>query len=258
MSNRDNKKVLLILTDGMHPDVLEHIPNAIEFINESAATLKGRTVMPSDTLPCHFSLFKSVTPEKHRIIDNGYTNPEKDYRTICDVLRLRDKKCAMFYSWEELKYLTRPNDIAYSCYINKEFYGDKETAQKLSDKTIDFIKNDFASFTFLHYDYIDHIGHEYGWLSEEYIEAVQFIWDEIYRVTSVCDDDTTIIIISDHSGHNNDHGDECDTLIPVIIKGKEFRKGSTLNDVSIMDIAPTVMNILGIAPDDEWDGMSII
>lgn len=258
MSNVNTVKVILIVTDGMHPDALPFVDKAIDFIKESASTMNGRSVMPSDTLPCHFSLFKSVDPEKHTITSNGYDRPKKDYRTVCDVLKLNDRKSAMFYAWEQFKYLTRPNDIAYSCYINKDFYGNKETAQKLTQNVIDFISNDTADLIFLHYDLIDDIGHNYGWMSEEYIESVRFIWDEIFKLLYYIDDNTTVIIISDHSGHGNDHGDECDTLIPVIIKGPRFEKGSTLENVSIKDIAPTITTILGIKADDEWDGRSLL
>ncbi|MBR5515810.1 MAG: alkaline phosphatase family protein [Clostridia bacterium] len=258
MKNVNMNKVILILTDGMHPNALNYVKKAQEFIADSASTMQGYSVMPSDTLPCHFSLFKSVDPKKHTITTNGYTAPEKDYRTICDVLCLNGLKSAMFYSWEQLKYLTRPNDIAYSCYINKDFYGNKDTVKKLTNSVVDFLDNDFASFVFLHYDLIDDIGHNFGWMSSEYTDAVSFVWDEIYKVLEHTDKNTTVIVISDHSGHDNDHGDEVDTLIPVMIRGKGFEKGSTLNDASIKDIAPTVTKILGINADDEWDGKSLL
>lgn len=258
MASAINDKIILILTDGMHPDAVEYIPKAKEFLKGSASCMNAHSVMPSDTLPCHFSLFKSVEPSKHTITTNGYRKPDKDYRTICDVLRLNDRKSAMFYAWEQLKYLTRPNDIAYSCYINKDFYGNRETVKKLTNSVIDFMSNDEASFIFLHYDLIDDVGHGYGWMSKEYIDAVRFVWDEIYKVADAADDETTIIVISDHSGHDNDHGSEFDTRIPVIIKGKRFEKGSALENISILDIAPTVTTLLGIAPDEEWDGRSIL
>ncbi|MBE6573738.1 MAG: hypothetical protein E7652_05025 [Ruminococcaceae bacterium] len=257
MDVSNKTKVLIILTDGMHPDALKGIEKAENFIRESASTLQGRSVMPSDTLPCHMSLFKSVPPELHKCKSNSYTKPDKDYRTICDVLSHRDLKCAMLYSWEQLRDINRPNDIAFSCYINEEMYGYKETVHKLTDKAIELLREDICDFIFLHYDLIDEMGHHNGWLSDEYIDAVEYIWDEIYKVLEHTDDNTTVFVLSDHCGHEHDHGDECDTLIPVMIKGKSFEKGSALKDVSIMDIAPTVAKLFGIPSDPEWNGKAL-
>ena len=48
-----NRKVLLILADGMRADALEACGNPFvgEFLHGSAYTLRARTVMPSVTLP---------------------------------------------------------------------------------------------------------------------------------------------------------------------------------------------------------------
>lgn len=257
MDTVNKPKVLIILTDGMHPDALKNIDKAQRFISESASTVKGRTVMPSDTLPCHMSLFKSVVPELHKCTSNSYTKPSKDYRTICDVLCHRDLKCAMLYSWEQLRYINRPNDIAFSCYINEEMFGYRDTVYRLTDKAIELIREGLCDLIFLHYDLIDEMGHHYGWLSNEYIDACECIWDEIYKVIGYTDENTTVIVLSDHCGHDHDHGDECDTLIPVMIRGRDFEKGSTLDNVSIIDIAPTVTKLFGIPADDEWQGKAL-
>ena len=68
------KKVLLILVDGMRPDSLAACGNPFvgEMLAHSRYTLTGQTVMPSVTLPCHMSLFHSVTPERHGILTNTY------------------------------------------------------------------------------------------------------------------------------------------------------------------------------------------
>ena len=48
-----------------------------------------------------------------------------------------------------------------------------------------------------------------------------------------------------------------DMTIPLIIKGKDFKAGKKLENVSIKDIAPTVVKLLDIAPDREWEGKSL-
>ncbi|MBO5923167.1 MAG: alkaline phosphatase family protein, partial [Lentisphaeria bacterium] len=67
-------RVLLALIDGMRPDALEIInhPFYQELLNTSSYSLTMRTVMPSVTLPCHMSLFHSVSADRHGILTNTY------------------------------------------------------------------------------------------------------------------------------------------------------------------------------------------
>lgn len=45
--------------------------------------------------------------------------------------------------------------------------------------------------------------------------------------------------------------------IPLIIKGKDFKAGEKLENISIKDIAPTVAKLLYIVPDKELEGESL-
>ena len=67
-------KVILISIDGMRPDGMLKCGNPfVEKLKRiSSYTFNARTVNPSVTLPCHMSLFHSVTPERHGIITNTF------------------------------------------------------------------------------------------------------------------------------------------------------------------------------------------
>ena len=67
-------KVMLVLIDGMRPDSLPAVDHPFyhELLKTSRYSLRMQTVMPSVTLPCHMSLFHSVTPERHGILTNTY------------------------------------------------------------------------------------------------------------------------------------------------------------------------------------------
>ena len=108
-------KVLLILIDGLRPDALaqcEH-PFLYRFMKDSSAhSFNGRSVMPSITLPCHMSLFHSVTPDRHGILDNTYIRPTHKLDGLFDILERQKKKCAFFYTWAQLRDLCRPGALA--------------------------------------------------------------------------------------------------------------------------------------------------
>lgn len=78
-------KAILILADGMRPDALQACgnPYAMELCAKSAHTMQAKTVMPSVTLPCHMSLFHSVTPQRHGILSNVYVPQVRPVTGIC-------------------------------------------------------------------------------------------------------------------------------------------------------------------------------
>jgi arylsulfatase A-like enzyme len=49
-----------------------------------------------------------------------------------------------------------------------------------------------------------------------------------------------------------------DMTIPLFAAGDGFVPGGTLKNASIMDIAPTIANILGVPEEDEWEGKKLL
>ena len=46
-------------------------------------------------------------------------------------------------------------------------------------------------------------------------------------------------------------------IIPVFFRSRDIASGKIDKALSIIDIAPTVTNFLGVAPDPDWEGTSI-
>ncbi len=49
-----------------------------------------------------------------------------------------------------------------------------------------------------------------------------------------------------------------DMTIPMVFYGPQFSPGEELSGVSILDIAPTIADIMGVTPSKEWEGKSLI
>lgn len=253
-------KVVMILPDGMRPDSLPDMEKAQKIIAESSYTMNALTVSPSVTLPCHISLFHSVTPQRHGTTTNTYAPQVRPVNGLCEVLKQADKKCALFYNWEEIRDVSRPNSLAHACFYAGRRIGYKLAGEILTDEAIRYLKTFDTDFTFIYFGYPDMQGHNYGWMTDEYMEAVQSSWDNIEKIITELGDEYTYIITTDHGGHDRTHGTEMpeDMVIPVIIRGKDFEKGKELENVNIMDLAPTVAKLLGTQPDPEWEGKSLI
>ena len=232
-------KVIMILPDGMRPDSLANIEKAQKIIKESSYSLDAETVSPSVTLPCHISLFHSVTPARHGTTTNTYMPQVRPVDGLCEVLKKVDKKCAIFYNWEEIRDVSRPNSLAHSCFYAGRRIGYKQAGEELTDAAIEYLKKYDTDFTFIYFGYPDMQGHNFGWMTDEYMEAVESCWDNIQKLMNALGDEYTYIITADHGGHDRAHGSDMDEdmTIPMFFYGPQFVPGREIRGVSILDIA---------------------
>ena len=254
------KKTILILVDGMRPDAVIQAGHRVvdELKAHSVYTLRAQTVMPSVTLPCHMSLFHSVTPQRHGILSNTYVPQVRPVRGLCEVLSAAGKKCAFFFNWEELRDLSRPGSLAYSKFISGR-YGYEASNEALTDDAIAYVNAEKPDFAFLYLGFVDEAGHGHGWMGEEYMYSVKESLDCIERVMNSVPEDYTIIITADHGGHDRSHGTELpeDMTIPLFIYDPEW-EGRELSEANIMDIAPTITALAGVSPDRDWEGRDLL
>ena len=252
-------KVVLALIDGMTPEGFLNSGNPFsEFIlKNSLYALNAKTVFPSVTLPCHFSLFHSVPPERHGITTNIYTPQVRPIEGLFERLRSADKKSAFFYSWHELKDLFKAGSLSYSCFLNT--YQNKDVDRKLTDAAIEYLIGEKPDMLFLYLGETDSTGHSCGWMSDEYLKCISKALSCVKDIYSNMSDDYSLILTADHGGHGRMHGENVpsDMTIPVFFMGREFKCGR-LNDVSIMDIAPTITKLMGLSPAFDWEGRSIL
>ena len=256
-----NQKVILILVDGMRPDALEACGNPYfpVLLKESRSTLCARTVFPSVTLPCHMSLFHSVDPERHGITTNTYTPQVRPVDGLIERLDGAGKKCAFFYTWEELRDLSRPDHLAMSVCINQHKTASTDIA--ITDAAIPYILDEKPDFLFLYLGETDEVGgHSKGWMSETYLGCVSNALDCVRRVRAEIPPEYTIILLADHGGHGRGHGSDCpeDMTIPLMISGPSVQPGELGDDVSIKDVAPAVAALLGVSPAREWEGRALL
>ena len=255
-------KVLLTLFDGARPDAFEESGNEFykKFKKESAYSLTARTVMPSETLPCHFSLFTSTDTRIHGVTSNFFKMPEKWIPTLFEQINASGKSSAVFYNWMELEDIWKNVPLVQSVYYPSYQMNMREANRLTTDDAIKCINEYAPDFVFLYIGEPDEVAHANGWMSEKYFDSINFSFSELERVYEIIPDDYTIILTADHGGHEYDHGSEMpeDMTIPLLIKGRSFEPGTVFENASIKDIAPTVADILGVGKCDLWQGKSLI
>jgi len=105
----------------------------------------------------------------------------------------------------------------------------------------------------------DEMGHTYNWMSEKYEWGIEHVFNNLQRVLDALSEEYVVIISSDHGGGGsngaNNHGSQHanDMTIPFFMYGEGIEVG-VLNGVSILDIAPTVVEALGVTAETYWVG----
>lgn len=254
------KKAILISIDGMRPDgfLASGNPFVKEMMARGAYTLKGRTVYPSVTLPCHMSMFHSVPPERHGILSNTYTPLVRPLNGLCEQIKEAGGKCGMFYGWEPLRDITRPESLKYAGFLNAMLEEDTDT--QIADFAIDCLRRKKPDFVFLYMVQTDEWGgHGHGWMSPEYLHFISAALDNVKRVLDEFGEEYSIVVTADHGGHDRGHGSDMpeDMTIPLFFFGKDFTPGKELENVSILDIAPTVADLMDVPAAAEWEGKSL-
>lgn len=256
-------KVFLALVDGMRPDSLTICghPFFKALLKESCCSMEMRTVMPSVTLPCHMSLFHSVSTDRHGILTNTYVPQVRPVRGICEVLAAAGKTSSFFYTWEQLRDLSRPSSLAHACFYSGKTYSYTVADQLVTGDAERMLQADRGTdFIFFYQCQADEMGHKYGWMSDEYFQAVNNALDNIERLVKQLPEDYRIIVTADHGGHDRSHGTEMDEdmTIPVFLRHSTIAPGKLADGVSIIDIAPTVTKWLGVEADSDWEGKSLL
>ncbi len=254
-------KVLLILIDGLRPDAIMQAKNPFlrDFIKECTYCDKAKSVYPSITLPCHMSLFHSVPPERHGTLENTYVRPVHKLEGLFEVLAKNNKKCAFFYTWEELRDLGRPGSLSYQEFCSWYTY-EREADCKMCNKAIEYIKEEEPDFLFYYTGHTDEQGHVYGWMSDEYLEAVDLAIDNTRKLIEALPKDYSVIITADHGGHERIHGTKMqeDMTIPMLLYGNLWQKNAEISNVGLLDVAPTIAALLECPIPREWEGTSMI
>lgn len=257
-----NRKVILILVDGLRPDALESCghPYGRRLLEKGSYSLEAETVYPSVTLPCHMSLFHSVPAERHGILTNTYVPQVRPVKGLCEQLSGAGKTCCFFYNWEELRDLSRPSSLAYSYYVSGSICSYEKANEMVTENALSYVKEEKPDFAFVYLGLTDHAGHDHGWMGAEYMQACRQSLDEIERIVKEFENEYTIIVTADHGGHDRVHGtlEREDMLIPLICIGPDFPQGKIFEKASICDIAPTITKLTGVPAVEEWEGKCLL
>ena len=253
-------KVILVSIDGMRPDGLTACgyPFVKELMQKSSYSMKASSMIPSVTLPCHLSMFYGVTPQRHGVTTNTFTPFVRPLNGICEQLSAAGKTCAAFYNWETMRNVWSSETMKYTSYINS--YAEENTDLLLTQQLIYLMQARKPDFLYGYMVETDEKGgHDHGWMTDEYLKQLYNAVDCAEKIYRAMPAEYSLIITADHGGHDRTHGDTCpeDMTIPMFFLGDAFEPGKELDHISLLELAPTIAKLMGVAPVREWEGRSL-
>jgi predicted AlkP superfamily pyrophosphatase or phosphodiesterase len=264
-AQKNAKRVLVIGLDGFSSEgykTAKH-PNIDKLFADGVVSLTTRPVMPSVTLPNWTSHFTGSGPEEHGITGNDWTlgkhplpslavDADGYYPSLFKVMKeqLPDSKTAYYYNWKELIYPINKK------YLDEVYFEEKDQYAESYSKAFNFLKENRykPSLVFLYSVHTDHAGHGFGWMTPEYIKALE---EADLAIGSLIDklkadnlyNDTHILLTTDHGGIKKGHGGVSlsEMQIPWAITGPMVKKVGLTNIFnSNKNTSQVIAKILGL------------
>ncbi len=221
--------------------------------------MSARTVSPPVTLPAHLSMLTSVPPSVHGVVDNTWNATGRSFANLVDQVAATGKRAVAFYTWEPLRDLWSPGSMAATWFRNLDWRTDGD--HHVAEAVARFFEQSDADFAFVYLGSIDIAGHLHGWMSDAYLRQIETVDEALGGVLDGLGTDATIVLTSDHGGHDHVHGtdDPVDMTIPWIIAGPGIRSNHRLEtDVSLLDTAPTLARVMGLRSPTSWRGNAVL
>ena len=259
-------KLLCILIDGLQMEALQcaHV-RCLKKMMASGTTVKNlKHDGPNLPLPGLSTLFSSIPPQEHGVMDNNSGLVDSHHAiSLFSLLRYHHLTASFFYSREHLQYLLPQGGLHTVVFLNSQ--GIKNMDSQLAEMTTSHIQREQPDVCSLALQGTDIAGTHFGYLSEPYLETVEQadqaigILIEQLRMIGL-ENAYTIMITSSYGGSWTcaPADKQSDLCLPLIIAGKGIQQNTVIEqNISFIDVAPTLAHILDVSPHPNWQGRLI-
>ncbi|REJ69824.1 MAG: tetratricopeptide repeat protein [Planctomycetota bacterium] len=293
---RDLANVVLISIDTTRADHLSSYgfakpttPNIDAVAADGLLFLRAQSTN-SVTLPAHSSMLTGMRPPTHGVRDNYDYRLADEHTTLAELLQQEGYQTAAFVSAFPLKEefgLSQGFDV-YDDTLTRKRDDVPEMLQRPANVTTEAAigwleaHHEKPFFLFVHY-FDPHAPYdppeEFAKLfpRDSYAAEIAFADDQVGRLLSKLQelglyDSATVIITSDHGEGLGEHGEETHSFfiyqttahVPLVFKpahkgADDAGRGTRVKQpVSVVDIAPTFLDALGLAIPATMQGVSLL
>jgi predicted AlkP superfamily pyrophosphatase or phosphodiesterase len=250
------ERVILFALDGLSLTGLKQAstPRLDELSNEGVFIERSRGVLPSKSAPNWASILTGSWPDDHGIHSNQWWwfrwHRRLCHPTLFTAFRKQDEhaKTAAVYEWKQFERLWAEGDVDTSVWSSDA----KNTVSKVKR----ILEKRPPHFLVVHLLQADLMGHEYGWGSRPYLDAISRVDAQLGEILDKLkalglESKTLVIVASDHGGVGKSHGEASDTelITPVIFKGPGIVAGGRWSKaIRNVDIAATITKAFDLPP----------
>ncbi len=254
------EQVVLVSVDGLNPQALVDlgpagVPSFTRMRTEGASTLNARTLVErTETLPNHVSMvtsrwvdlpdgtgvtFNSDNASTVHVSAGGYVP------SIFDVVHDAGGSTALFATKGKFDFIDRSYDGLNGApdVTGADDGTDKIDTYRRSDsvtmttKLVEALTTSRPTFSMLHLRDPDRAGHEFGFMSPEYLQAVRDMDVQLGRLLDAVAGDphlaasTVVVLTTDHGGGERSHSDPLQPVnytIPFLVWGFDVEPGADL------------------------------
>ena len=261
--------VVVIGIDGLTSEGLKNAETPVmdNLIANGAVKYDVRAVLPTVSAPNWGAMIHGAGPEATGITSNKWRpdgqwmppvvkNKAGLFPGIFDIIReqLPEAEQGAIFHWEGFGHLLQEN------MVNR--YNTYDSAEETTRQACDYIISKKPTFLFVHLDHVDGAGHGFGYKSDEYLKAVEKTDSLAGRIMESIrqagiENNTLIMIVSDHGGMNRGHGGESEDelTVPVIYYGMGIKKNYKIQQTVYMyDVAANVAFALNLNTPHSWTG----
>ena len=266
---RVSDHVIVVSIDGLRPDAIAkfNAKTLQRLMREGRYSLTAQTITNSTTLPAHTSMLTGLTEQQHGVSWNDDRVAQLGYiksPTIFSLAHNAGFSTAAFFSKTKFHHLEQPGSLDYA--ISPSNKVDNPWASARTVKYVaEYLAHANPNLMFVHLAEPDWAGHQFGWMGWMYGNAVREADASLAKLLREADKKFgrggyTMIVTSDHGGHNKSHGsatDPRDLTIPWIIWGEGVQAGDTLSGIDTMDTAATALWMLGLSAPSLFAGQIV-
>ncbi len=267
---------------GIYGNQQVRTPN-IDALGRSGIVFKNAIAHVPLTLPSHASLLTGLLPAKHGIRDNHGYRLNPTVATLPSLLQSKGYKTAGFVSSIVLDHRFGLSN-GFEFYDDFIQYGAQDSNnpqnERLADTTaseaINWLSSNQQSsfFLFIHF-YDPHARYNppepyRSNYSNQYLGEIAYVDEQIGKIIKSLDavrNRTIILITADHGEGLGDHDElghglflyDSTIQIPFVMAGPSITSGKEiLQQVQLIDVAPTLLELAGSEKPQGLDGRSLV
>lgn len=265
------KHVVMIGLDGFGAYAYHKadMPNLKKLASEGSWSVNTRSVLPSSSAVNWASILMSSTPTQHGYTEWGSQTPEipssvisqyGKYPSIYTLIKEQqpENKTAVIYSWGGIIHLLEDQIIDFKL-------GTEGNDDKAVEESAKIIIKEKPTFTFIHLEEPDIVGHNLGHDSEGYYKELKNVDKRVGAIIDAVkeagiENETIIMVVADHGGINTGHGgkDMMEVATPMVVKGPGIKANHEVSgQIMGFDYGITIARILNIKPHAAWRGSVI-